>query len=73
MLELLKSGEPFLFMNMTVALFALALSVQRFHTLWIKLGVSAEDMLNKILQFVETGSFSRALQVCGGQKKHPMK
>ena len=71
MLELLKSGEPFLFMNMIVALISLAVIFQRVNTLWIKLSVSVDDMLEKVLGFVESSSFSRAIQVCNA-KRHPL-
>jgi len=71
MLELLKSGEPFLFLNIGVALVGLALAIQRFHTLWFKLGMSADELLGQVLGFVESGSFARAMQICNA-KEHPL-
>lgn len=71
MLELLKSGEPFLFANMAVLLVAIALTIQRVHSLWFKFGMSAEEMLRQVFGFVESGSFARALQLCNA-KDHPI-
>ena len=70
MLELIKSGEPFLFANMAVALVALALIVQRIHSLWLKFGLSQESLLKEILGFVEAGSFAHAIQLVNA-KEHP--
>jgi len=70
-LELIKSGEPFLFANMVVLLVGIALSAQRFHSLWIKYGGSVDDMLRQVLGFVESGSYAKAIQVCG-TKDHPL-
>lgn len=71
MLELLLSGEPFLFMNLGVALVALSLSIQRVHSLWFKFGMAFDDALRQIVGFVEQGSFARALQLCNA-KEHPI-
>ncbi len=71
MLELLKSGEPFLFANMLVALVALAVTIQRVHALWFKYGVSVEALLTKVLGFIEAGNYAQALQVVG-EKVHPL-
>lgn len=71
MLELIKSGEPFLFANMGVALVALVLIVQRLHSLWFKFGISQDALLKEVLGFVEAGSFARAIQVVNA-KDHPV-
>lgn len=71
MLELLKSGEPFLFANIAVALVALAITIQRVHALWIKFGRSVEESLKEIFGFLEAGSFARALQLTNAQD-HPI-
>ncbi|MCC7381199.1 MAG: MotA/TolQ/ExbB proton channel family protein [Deltaproteobacteria bacterium] len=71
MLELLKSGEPFLFANIGVALVALAITIQRVHALWFKFGRSVEEMLKEIFGFLESGSFARALQLCNAHD-HPI-
>jgi biopolymer transport protein ExbB/TolQ len=71
MLELLKSGEVFLYANIIVALVALQISIQRVHALWFKFGRSVEDMLKEIFGFLESGSFARALQLCNSQD-HPV-
>jgi len=63
MLELLKSGEPFLFMNMGILAFAIALCAQRVRSLWFKFGGSVDDVLKQVLAFVEQGSYARALQL----------
>lgn len=71
MIELIKSGEPFLFANMFVILFSIALTVQRVHTLWLKLGRSADEMLDRIVSYVQSGSYAQALQLCSSSA-HPM-
>lgn len=71
MLELIKSGEPFLFANMLVLMVGIALSAQRFHSLWMKYGGSVDEMLRQVLGFVEAGSYAKAIQVCG-EKDHPL-
>jgi biopolymer transport protein ExbB len=63
MLELLKSGEPFLFSNIIVSLVALAITIQRVHALWLKFGRSVEDLLKDVFAQVEAGSFARAIQL----------
>lgn len=64
MLDLLLSGEPFLFANIGVLLFAIALTAQRVHSLWMKYGASSREMLRQVMGFVEGGSYARALQLC---------
>ncbi len=71
MLELIKSGEPFLFANMLVLLVGIALSAQRFHSLWIQYGGSVDKMLQQVLGFVESGNYAKAIQVVGN-KEHPL-
>jgi len=71
MLELIKSGEPFLFLNMIVLMVGIAISVQRFHSLWRKYGGNVDEMLRQVLGYVEAGSFAKAIQVCG-EKDHPL-
>jgi biopolymer transport protein ExbB/TolQ len=71
MLELIKSGEPFLFANMFVALVAIAVIIQRIHSLWFKFGISQETLLKDVFGFVESGSFARALQLCNSNE-HPI-
>lgn len=71
MLELLKSGEPFLFSNIIVALVALAITIQRVHALWLKFGRSVEDTLKDVFAQVEAGSFARALQLTNASD-HPV-
>ncbi|AKU92109.1 MotA/TolQ/ExbB proton channel family protein [Vulgatibacter incomptus] len=71
MLELIKSGEPFLFANMLVLLLGIALSAQRFHSLWMKYGGNVHDMLQQVIGFVEAGSYAKAIQVCSS-KDHPL-
>jgi biopolymer transport protein ExbB len=64
MLELLKSGEPFLFSNIIVALVALGITIQRVHALWMKFPTRAvEGTLKDVFTQVEAGSFARALQL----------
>lgn len=71
MLELLKSGEPFLFANILVSLIALAITIQRVHALWVKFGRSVEDLLKDVFAQVEAGSFARALQLTNATD-HPI-
>lgn len=71
MLELIMSGEPFLFANMFILAFSIALTAQRIHSLWFKFGTSVEDMLRQVLGFVESGSYARALQLATA-KDHPL-
>lgn len=71
MLELLKSGEPFLFANIFVSLIALAITIQRVHALWVKFGRSVEDLLKDVFAQVEAGSFARALQLTNATD-HPI-
>ncbi len=71
MLELLKSGEPFLFSNIIVALVALSITIQRVHALWFKFGRSVEDLLKDVFAQVEAGSFARALQLTNSSD-HPI-
>lgn len=71
MLELLKSGEVFLYANIIVALVALSISIQRVHALWFKFGRATEDLLKDVFGFLEAGSFARALQLCS-TLDHPL-
>lgn len=71
MLELLKSGEVFLYANIAVSLVALAIVIQRVHALWFKFGRSIEEVLKEVFGFLESGSFARALQICNAQD-HPI-
>ncbi|MBI4821105.1 MAG: MotA/TolQ/ExbB proton channel family protein [Deltaproteobacteria bacterium] len=71
MIELLKSGEPFLYMNIVVAFVSLAVAIQRVHSLWFKFGMSFEETLRQVFGFVEQGSFSRAIQLVNA-KDHPI-
>ena len=71
MLELIMSGEPFLFANMFILAFSIALTAQRIHSLWFKFGTSVDDMLKQVLGFGEAGSYARALQLVS-TKDHPL-
>jgi biopolymer transport protein ExbB/TolQ len=64
MIELIKIGEPFLFANMLVALVALAVIIQRVHSLWVKYAISEDSWFKEVYGFVEAGSFARAIQLC---------
>lgn len=63
MLELLESGEPFLYLNIVISLVALSIAFQRVHALWVKFGRSVEDLLKDVFGHVEQGSYARALQL----------
>jgi biopolymer transport protein ExbB len=71
MLELIKSGEPFLFANMFMAAIALAIIIQRVYSLWFKFGLSADGVLKQVTGFIESGSYARAIQLCNS-RPHPI-
>jgi biopolymer transport protein ExbB/TolQ len=71
MLELIKSGEPFLFANMFLAAFGLGLIIQRIYSLWFKYGMSTDALLKQVMGFAESGSYARALQLCNA-RPHPL-
>jgi biopolymer transport protein ExbB/TolQ len=71
MLELIKSGEPFLFANMLLAAIGLGLIIQRIYSLWFKYGMSTDALLKQVMGFVESGSYARALQLCNS-RPHPL-
>jgi biopolymer transport protein ExbB len=71
MLDLIKSGEPFLFANMLLAAIALGVIIQRVASLWFKYGISGESLLKQVMGFVESGSYARAIQLCNS-RPHPI-
>jgi len=71
MIELLKSGEPFLYANILLAAVALGMVIQRIVTLWFKYGISTDALLKQVMGFVEAGSYARAIQLCNS-RPHPM-
>ena len=77
-MEFLAKFNPFtmggiwMFLILLVSVYTFTLIVERAYTLWFRYKISASQVLNQILSFVDANNYSRAIEVCNTRQNHPL-
>jgi biopolymer transport protein ExbB/TolQ len=61
-----------MFLILMVAVYSLTVIIERAYTLWFRYKIDANQMLSRILSFVDSNNYSRAIEVCNSRQNHPM-
>ncbi|MBI3179441.1 MAG: MotA/TolQ/ExbB proton channel family protein [Deltaproteobacteria bacterium] len=72
MLEFMEKGGMFMWPILACSVFALAIMAERAFALWLRFRLNAEQFLNQIIGYLEEKKFSRAIEVCNVEGKHPL-
>ncbi len=60
-----REGGPFMFVNLAVAVVALAIAVERFVALVFRLSLAAGPFMDQVQKLVSSGHVEKALKLCG--------
>ncbi len=77
-MDFLSQFNPFsragiwMFLILMVSVYTLTLIVERSVSLWIRFKIDANQILSRILSFVDSNNYSRAIEVCNSRQSHPM-
>jgi biopolymer transport protein ExbB/TolQ len=71
MFELLLKGGPFMFATLGISIGAIAITLQRIYTLWLKYRLPNGAYIKQVLDLAESGSFPQAVQLCS-MNRHPL-
>ncbi len=72
MLEFMEKGGLFMWPILVCSVFALAIMAERGFALWLRFRLNAEQFLNQIIGYLEEKKFSRAIEICNVEGKHPL-
>jgi biopolymer transport protein ExbB/TolQ len=61
-----------MFLILLVSVYTFTLIVERAYALWFRFKIDASQILSRILSFVDSNNFSRAIEVCNTRQNHPM-
>ena len=61
-----------MFLILLVSVYTLTLIIERAYALWFRFKIDANQMLSRILSFVDSNNYSRAIEVCNARQNHPM-
>lgn len=61
-----------MFLILMVAVYTLSIIIERAYALWFRYSIDANQMLSRILSFVDSNNYSRAIEVCNSRQHHPM-
>jgi biopolymer transport protein ExbB len=70
--QLLARGGVMMFVNLGVSVAAVAIVLMRVYVLWFKYRLSAGSFAGTIVQAVDQGNYSSAIQVCAQKGDHPL-
>jgi biopolymer transport protein ExbB len=65
-------GGIWMFLILLVSVYILTLVVERIYTLWFTLRIDANELLGRIISFVDSNNYSRAIEVCNSRSSHPL-
>ena len=61
-----------MFLILLVSVYTFTLVIERAYALWIRFKIDASQILSRILSFVDSNNYSRAIEVCNTRQNHPM-
>ncbi|MBW1810485.1 MAG: MotA/TolQ/ExbB proton channel family protein [Deltaproteobacteria bacterium] len=61
-----------MFLILMVSVYTLTLVIERSYALWFRFKIDANQILSRILSFVDSNNYSRAIEVCNSRQSHPM-
>jgi biopolymer transport protein ExbB len=77
-MEFIGQFNPFsktgiwMFLILMVAVYTLTIVIERVFTLWFRYKIDSNQMLSRVLSFVDSNNYSRAIEVCNSRQTHPM-
>jgi biopolymer transport protein ExbB/TolQ len=61
-----------MFLILLVSVYTFTLVIERAYALWMRFKIDASQILSRILSFVDSNNYSRAIEVCNTRQSHPM-
>jgi len=61
-----------MFLLLLVSVYTFSLVLERFYTLWVRYKIDSGQILSRIISFVDSNNYSRAIEVCNSRQSHPM-
>jgi len=61
-----------MFLILLVSVYTFTLIIERAYALWFRFKIDASQILSRILSFVDSNNYSRAIEVCNTRQNHPM-
>ncbi len=65
-------GGIWMFMILMVSVYTVSLIVERAYALWFRYRIDANQIISRVLSFVDSNNYSRAIEVCNARQNHPM-
>ncbi|RLB53641.1 MAG: MotA/TolQ/ExbB proton channel family protein [Deltaproteobacteria bacterium] len=61
-----------MFLILMVSVYIVTIVVERAYALWFRFKIDASQILSRIISFVDSNNYSRAIEVCNSRQNHPM-
>ncbi|MBN2498584.1 MAG: MotA/TolQ/ExbB proton channel family protein [Deltaproteobacteria bacterium] len=65
-------GGFWMFLIALTSVFTVFVAAERIYVLWFKYKVDSRQVMSRILSFVDSNNYSRAIEVCNAQSNNPM-
>jgi biopolymer transport protein ExbB/TolQ len=61
-----------MFLILMVGVYSITIIIERAFTLWFRYKIDTNQILSRILSFVDSNNYSRAIEVCNARQSHPL-
>ncbi|RME23976.1 MAG: MotA/TolQ/ExbB proton channel family protein [Deltaproteobacteria bacterium] len=61
-----------MFLILMVSVYIVTIVVERAYVLWFRFKIDANQILSRIISFVDSNNYSRAIEVCNARQNHPL-
>ena len=72
MFDFLSQGGGFMWVLLGWSILGLGFIIERIVALWFRFRIDADTFLKKVLFFVSSHNYARAVEVCNGRPGHPL-
>jgi len=72
MFDFLTQGGAFMWVLLSWSILGLGFILERMVALWFRYRIDADTFLKKVLFFVSSHNYARAVEVCNGRPNHPL-
>ncbi len=72
MFDFLNQGGGFMWVLLGWSIVGLGFISERVFALWVRFRIDSAEFLKKVLYYVSSSNYSRAIEVCNGRPKHPL-